>query len=39
MRALRLDSDTTIRFISCSIYALIAKQVLGIGQLEEAEQR
>lgn len=39
MRALWQDSDTTIRVISRSICALIAKQVLRIGQLGEPELR
>ena len=39
MRALWNDSDSTIRIISRSICALIAKQVLKLVQLEEAELR
>jgi uncharacterized protein DUF6535 len=39
MRALWRDSDTTIRVISRSICALIARQVLRIYPLGEADQR
>jgi hypothetical protein len=39
MRALWHDSDATIRVISRSICALIAKQVFRIDRLEEAELR
>ncbi len=39
MRALWRDSDTTIRVISRSVCALIARQVLRIDPLGEAEQR